>query len=95
MAAVWFFFALGVVAFCAGAVVAGIWLYGFVASYIVTAKEYVQKRIALRRERINKLEVKDVEIECDKPEACEEHKEEIEVEADVNPEEIAKDILGK
>lgn len=91
MAAVWFFFALGVIAFCAGAVVAGIWAYGFVASYIVTAKEYVQKRIALRRERIKELKFKDIEVESEKVEVVEEAK----TETEVSPEEIAKDILGK
>lgn len=101
MSAVWFFFALGIIAFASGAIVGGIWLYGIVASYIVTAKDYTEKRIALRIEKISELKLKDVEIKDNenfdiKEEVVEETKETVEeTKEDVNANELAKDILGK
>ena len=99
MAAVWFFFALGIIAFASGAIVGGIWLFGIVASYIATAKDYVQKRIALRREKISELKLKDIEVkdnenlDIEKELLVAERTPEDATEEEAN--EIAKDILGK
>ena len=102
MAAVWFFFAIGVLAFLAGAIIAGIIAYGIVASYVVTAKAYTKKRIALRKEKIDALKLKDVEVKDN--ENIDIKEEVVEAEGTINeteevkeanPEEIAKDILGK
>ena len=106
MAAVWFFFAIGVIDIALTFIVVGIWCYGIVASYIVTAKEYVHKCIELRREKISKLKLEKVEFKDDSVGMQEETKvveaevetEEKKAEEEVNAEEVeslAKDILNK
>lgn len=94
MAAVWFFFAIGVLDIALTFIVAGIWCYGIVASYIVTAKEYVLKCIELRREKISKLKLEKIEVE-DNSVGMQEETEVVEAEEETEEKEAEEEVKGE
>lgn len=70
MVAVWILFVVGIIAIIVGLIPALLETYAFIAAYILTAKELLEKKKQLRRERIKNLKVKDNE-DIKTPEATE------------------------
>lgn len=62
MVAVWILFVVGIIAVIVGLIPALLETYAFIAAYILTGKELLEKKKQLRRERIKNLKAKDIEV---------------------------------
>lgn len=62
MVAVWILFVVGIVAVIVGLIPALLETYAFIAAYILTEKELLEKKKQLRKERIKNLKAKDIEV---------------------------------
>ena len=62
MIAVWILFVVGIISIIIGLIPAILEAYAFIAAYILTEKELLEKKKQLREEKIKNLKIKDIEV---------------------------------